>query len=247
MVETFTNSRAEEVRSLRLDVFYPHLNLIPETSHLSILVISRNSSEGRISSNRGSPRISHHLFKTLFRFPVPPRFPLKRSKKKERKKSSLPLTIFQLVSWITPLGWKWRCCRYVALRCIRSSMFPPRRLAAIYTARNREGEVSPWDMDNRSLMIVCNRRICGDRLISLHGASSATLSHRNAFIAPLPSRQDPSLYLVTNASSNNVTIICIEGQRVWISSRVDEQLCLHFPAFAYIDIFDDCNDISDVS
>lgn len=82
MVETFTNSRAEEVRSLRLDVFYPHLNLIPETSHLSILVISRNSSEGRISSNRGSPRISHHLFKTLFRFP------LKRSKKKEKIQSA---------------------------------------------------------------------------------------------------------------------------------------------------------------
>lgn len=89
MVETFTNSRAEEVRSLRLDVFYPHLNLIPETSHLSILVISRNSSEGRISSNRGSPRISHHLFKTLFRFPVPPRFPLKRSKKKGKNPVSL--------------------------------------------------------------------------------------------------------------------------------------------------------------
>lgn len=78
-------------RSLRLDVFYPHLNLIPEASHLVISFYTRNISQffrEKNISNRRSPRISLHLFKTLFR--------LERSKKGKRKRNQ-SLVIFQVV------------------------------------------------------------------------------------------------------------------------------------------------------
>lgn len=83
-----------EVRSLRLDVFYPHLNLIPETSHLAF-PYTRNISQFFREKNIGnqigkrSPRISLHLFKTLFRFSVP-RFPLERSRKGKEKRNQSP-------------------------------------------------------------------------------------------------------------------------------------------------------------
>lgn len=122
---------------------------------------------------------------------------------------------FEVVSWTTPL----ERGRYVPLHsCIDVSAASIGR--DLYV-RNREGEVSPWDMDNRSLMIVCNRRICGGDLISLppmHGASSF---HHHA-IPFVPARS----FVVSSTSANNVTIICaergrIEGQRVWILNRAD--------------------------
>lgn len=145
---------------------------------------------------------------------------------------------FEVVSWTTPL----ERGRYVPLHsCIDVSAASIGR--DLYV-RNREGEVSPWDMDNRSLMIVCNRRICGGDLISLppmHGASSF---HHHAI--PLkrvrPGKILRCIFDQCQQCDNNLRRERPHRRATRLNIESSWSEWRFVSIFAYIDIFDDEND-----